>query len=597
MAYADNLGNPHLLYSDPTISLSSYVTTALSYAAQGLDGSLKGDDADRILYYHSISDLNLGILSKMSNSQESAVIISLITDVAATLQKRVPAGWNVFVFRMSPFTGDSEIVSTLSRQCNPCFRHEAADEAFASKQNGVRKCKDIYGDRVVAEYWYFATSPPMVVVVQQDIDDLNSKVVRIQWVSAVVAIAITIVALLLLVLLTQRVLNRIEGDYNHYKFHIEEEKRKFGDLVKDVMPPGIAQKIMRGTRLIAETHPQLTFFFSDMVGSTETSKTMSNKQLVRMLGYTFMLEDEIASHFNIHKIKTIGDAYFAVSGLEDASGSGQSQGKNHQTYRMVSFACLCQQLFGPEYSHFPERTDCFKVSAGGQDLGPMKMVRLRMGIHTGPAVAGVVDVGRAPHFDCFGPSVNLASRMESTATAGRVQISGPSMEILSRLDKDGLFEFENPRKTLVKGYGTMVTYMIKSTNLKVPTEILNRLGIERASRRLMFQNHQQQMLLQPQAAQNAILHNDKDSDDDSRPPISKHERSSPVTMDQQQRSPSQLPHPVGLVTTPQRGSTMERTMPMMDHGMRPSAPVANTVSDAFVYGGFDVALPPPPPDF
>eukprot|EP00656_Telonema_subtile_P054990 TRINITY_DN8363_c0_g1_i1.p1 TRINITY_DN8363_c0_g1~~TRINITY_DN8363_c0_g1_i1.p1 ORF type:complete len:197 (-),score=5.28 TRINITY_DN8363_c0_g1_i1:81-671(-) len=156
---------------------------------------------------------------------------------------------------------------------------------------------------------------------------------------------------------------------------------------------------------------------------------------------------------------------------------------------MVSFACLTQQLFGPGFSHYPEKTDCFREAAGLEPEDPveaMRMVRLRMGIHTGPAVAGVVDVGRAPHFDCFGPSVNLASRMESTSTAGRVQISGPSMEILATIDKENLFEFETPRKTLVKGYGTMVTYLIKSTNLKVPEQVLSNLHIERAQRRHFF---------------------------------------------------------------------------------------------------------------
>jgi len=116
----------------------------------------------------------------------------------------------------------------------------------------------------------------------------------------------------------------------------------------------------------------------------------------------------------------------------------------------------------------------------------MRMVRMRMGIHTGSAVAGVVDVGRAPHFDCFGPSVNLASRMESTATAGRVQVSGPTAEVLSKLDQDGLFEFDAPRRTLVKGYGTMTTYLVRSTNINIPKHLLEKLGIEHANRREFF---------------------------------------------------------------------------------------------------------------
>ena len=316
-----------------------------------------------------------------------------------------------------------------------------------------------------------------------------------------VAVFLTIAALILVRLLTRSVLDHIEKDYVTYKQQIEEEKHQFSELIKDVMPQYISQRIMAGEKLIVDQHPQLTFFFSDIVGFTETSRKLSTVEMVRILGYTFMMEDGVAEFYGVHKIKTIGDAYFAVAGLDDlfekraeeaddADGKKkekkkQKKAEDNQVYRMTSFAVVTQQLLSNNYVHYPERTDCFKQWSN-TDLPPCKMLTMRMGIHSGPAIAGVVDVGRSPHFDCFGPSVNLASRMESTAQRGRIQLSTPTWEMLSKIDKTHLFEFEPPKKTLVKGYGTINTYTIRSTTLSVPESLLEKLKVDRAVKRQFF---------------------------------------------------------------------------------------------------------------
>jgi hypothetical protein len=109
-----------------------------------------------------------------------------------------------------------------------------------------------------------------------------------------------------------------------------------------------------------------------------------------------------------------------------------------------------------------------------------------MGIHSGPCIAGVVDVGRSPAFDCFGPSVNLASRMETTAAIDRLQISASTYQILSKLDVEGMFMWEPPKKTLIKGYGTMDTYTIKATKVAVPDTILKTLQVDRVPKRRTY---------------------------------------------------------------------------------------------------------------
>ena len=640
----------------PTSSPSNNPTSAqkvlVRRALRGVGGKYSGVDPDLptvggqtfLRGYAPVPVIESGVLTQMTSKQYTVYVVEMMMSVADLLKAQLPRTADVLLFQASVGSGAGGVMLNVPRNpCNPCRKHDAAEKGFSTQSSGHTKGVDINGNKVIAYYTYYPTDPAVVLVVQETTAALDDRKKVHIVTSVIVGIVSFILIQIVMLLMTRRVLNQIEGDYERHKQNIEDEKQQFGDLVKDVMPPMIAKKIMSGTRLIAETHPQLTFFFSDIVGSTETSKTLNNKQLVRMLGYTFMLEDEIASYFNIHKIKTIGDAYFAVSGLEGSSG--EWTGKNHQVYRMVSFACVAQQLFGPGFSHYPEKTDCFREAAG---LGPndpvesMRMVRLRMGIHTGPAVAGVVDVGRAPHFDCFGPSVNLASRMESTSTAGRVQISGPSMEILSAIDKEGLFEFETPRKTLVKGYGTMVTYLVKSTNLKVPEIILQHLHIERAQRRHFFAEggvspHRQQSEMSPKQSNLIPTHNEPvtpgtpgkatnlsdaagnslsllpkaimNSGTDSGSLLSPRGsetpsqpmRVEPATGSNTPRDPIFTPvqpfmiEPLEDVKKPHRKANASGTNGVRNNGSLPVAtPMPGLAADPF---DFNIALPPPPPDF
>ena len=381
------------------------------------------------------------------------------------------------------------------------------------------------GDHIAGKCKYFQ-NPHAVILSTRNRRRVSDRLWTFVGYGLAIGLSCALVSLLITRLLTRNVLDHIERDYVAYKQQIEAEKQQFSELVKDVMPSYISEKIMAGEKLIVEHHTQLTFMFSDIVGFTDRTRNMSTVEMVRLLGYTFMMEDGVAEYYGIHKIKTIGDGYFAVAGLEDSlerqnnekaatlaeaaeeppkgdtgdSDDGKKEVKEEthkavavngkkrddQIYRMTAFAVVVQQLLSGSYVHYPEKTDCFLQSAG-EDLGQLKMLKIKMGIHSGPAIAGVVDVGRAPHFDCFGPSVNLASRMESTAPQDRIQLSGVTANLLnSKPEYSGVFDFEAPRKTLVKGYGTMMTYIIKATTLQVPEEIIEKLHIDRAVRRQYF---------------------------------------------------------------------------------------------------------------
>eukprot|EP00744_Colponema_vietnamica_P005229 GILI01007682.1.p1 GENE.GILI01007682.1~~GILI01007682.1.p1 ORF type:complete len:965 (+),score=221.64 GILI01007682.1:422-2896(+) len=370
------------------------------------------------------------------------------------------------------------------------------------------KCQTIDGDQICCA---LIEDENTVLQLRLKTGYMN-RMIALAGYTMIAVVAIALIAIGSIRLLTRLVLDHIEKDYEGYREQIEKEKTQFSELVKDVMPPYISKKIMAGEKLIVDQHPQLTFLFSDIVSFTEKSRKLSTTQMVRMLGYMFMVEDGCAEYYGIHKIKTIGDAYFCVSGLEDAGrkaapvkdndattidsshhdydGAPREHGvgkpEENQVYRMVAFATTVQLLLSKDYTHYPERTDCFADLAGNDATGPLKMMSMRMGIHSGPAIAGVVDVGRAPQFDCLGPSVNLASRMESTAMVDRIQLSSPTYDFLRSVDVSNVFEFEEPKKTLVKGYGTIKTYHIRSSTLAVPEILIKTLLIDRATRRRFF---------------------------------------------------------------------------------------------------------------
>jgi class 3 adenylate cyclase len=308
---------------------------------------------------------------------------------------------------------------------------------------------------------------------------------------------------------------------------MDAEKVQFGNLVRDALPPSVLPRFRAGEALICDYYPQLTFFFSDIVSFTERTKYMSNQELVRFLGYTFMLLDNVAEYYDIHKIKSIGDAFFAVAGLEDlpfgnaaqkaaekrkprsksvagkalmASASatptgGRSPGaggaaaaipQHHQTYRMTAFAAISQMLLTPMFHHVPERTECFADAAGGTAQPTFKPAPCRMGIHVGPANAGIFDAGRAPQFDCVGGTVGQTGLMEGAAIPGTIRISEQARKALLAVDPNRDFVCSEPQRTLTKTQGRIETYTIVACFLNVPQPILDAMHIDRSVKRRAF---------------------------------------------------------------------------------------------------------------
>ena len=207
--------------------------------------------------------------------------------------------------------------------------------------------------------------------------------------------------------------------------------REHSRLLHDILPSTIAERIIAGEKTIAEETASVSIFFSDIVGFTSIAESISPSALVQNLNKLFSIIDNLADKHGIEKIKTIGDSYMAVCGIPEY--------KHDHAIRMAEFA---KEVMGlSESFNFEDRA-----------------IELRIGIHSGPAVAGVIGLNRYA-YDLWGDSVNIASRMESTGMPGKIQVSESFVLELSNQSK-GRFITSYRGETEMKGKGTLKTYTL-----------------------------------------------------------------------------------------------------------------------------------------
>ncbi len=211
-------------------------------------------------------------------------------------------------------------------------------------------------------------------------------------------------------------------------FQIEEERQKSDRLLLNILPPQIAQRLKIGEKIIADKFESVTVMFADIVGFTNMSARIPPEHLVENLSMVFTAFDHLAERYRLEKIKTIGDAYMLVGGLPDPM-------PNHAQF-VAKMALEAIEQIRQLTADTEEKID------------------VRIGIHTGAVVAGVIGM-RKFAYDLWGDTVNIASRMESSGEAGRVQCSDAVYTLLQ-----DHFDFEERGMIEVKGKGMMKTYFI-----------------------------------------------------------------------------------------------------------------------------------------
>jgi len=219
---------------------------------------------------------------------------------------------------------------------------------------------------------------------------------------------------------------------DHAYSMLNTERDRAERLLLNVLPEAIANRLKQGQDLIADSFGEVTVLFADIVDFTSLSARISPEQLVQMLNQVFSAFDQLAEKHSLEKIKTIGDAYMIVSGLNGPNPN--------QVETAVDMAIDMQS----ELRRLSEVT--------GIDL------KVRIGIDAGPVVAGVIGTKKFI-YDLWGDTVNTASRMESQGIAGRIQVTQRLFERLQ--DK---YQFERRGSIQVKGKGEMITYLVVGQN-------------------------------------------------------------------------------------------------------------------------------------
>lgn len=183
------------------------------------------------------------------------------------------------------------------------------------------------------------------------------------------------------------------------------EKKKSDDLLLNILPEEVANELKETGRTTPRSYEIATVMFTDFENFTAKSEKLSPEELVSMIDTCFRKFDEIISKYNIEKIKTIGDAYLCVSGLPDTRDHNASNVINAALEIIDAIATLKQD--GNGYGYFD----------------------IRIGIHTGPLVAGVVGDKKFA-YDIWGDTVNTAARMEQNSEPNKINISQSTYELV-----------------------------------------------------------------------------------------------------------------------------------------------------------------------
>lgn len=208
---------------------------------------------------------------------------------------------------------------------------------------------------------------------------------------------------------------------------LERERERSESLLLNVLPAEVAARLKEGVE-VADRADSVTVLFADVVGFTAYARERDPREVVRLLDDLFAAFDELVAAAGAEKIKTIGDGYMAAAGIWGDDGD--------HAHRLVGLARAMHR----EAELFSARV--------GRDW------RLRIGVHSGPVVSGVI--GRTKFaFDLWGDTVNVASRMETHGTTGRTQLSVETVALL------GLDTGHVPARVIeLKGHGTHEVYWL-----------------------------------------------------------------------------------------------------------------------------------------
>ena len=191
------------------------------------------------------------------------------------------------------------------------------------------------------------------------------------------------------------------------KKEVEKQKKRSEDLLLNILPEEVAEELKAKGSADAKQFDEVTVMFTDFKGFTQISEKLTPSELVAEIHTCFKAFDNIITKYNIEKIKTIGDAYMCAGGLPVTNKTN--------AFDVVNAAIEIKQFM---QEHLKQRQK--------ENKEPFE---IRIGVHSGPVVAGIVGVKKFA-YDIWGDTVNIAARMESSGEPGKVNISGSTHELV-----------------------------------------------------------------------------------------------------------------------------------------------------------------------
>ena len=214
-----------------------------------------------------------------------------------------------------------------------------------------------------------------------------------------------------------------------YSKFLVEEREVSEKLLHNIMPKQIAELLKNSTEPVALENPDISVMMADIVNFTAFSDQVSAEQVVTLLNNIFSRFDDVVLEHNVEKIKTIGDAYMVVAGLPEPR-------TDHAQILVEMSATLIE--IASEYND--------------HEGNP---IQLRIGIHSGPAVSGVIGKSKFA-FDVWGDTINTAARLESNGKPGRIHLSQRTFD---QLESNLTFGAKS-QSIEIKGKGVMKTFLI-----------------------------------------------------------------------------------------------------------------------------------------
>lgn len=223
------------------------------------------------------------------------------------------------------------------------------------------------------------------------------------------------------------------------KLALAAEKAQAVALLHQALPAHAAERMAAGERVVADSYVEAVILFSDLAQFTAMSKRIGPKATVQVLDHMFTAFDEIAARHRLERVKTVGDGYILVGGTAgDASGTVEDAARA-ATAMLAATADAAKR---------------FQLD-----------LTIRMGLHTGPVIGGVVGKQR-PTYDYWGDTVNLASRLETSAADGELYCSEA---VFWRLQRD--WRFENKGAVELKGVGLVPVYRLLGPAVEAANDV------------------------------------------------------------------------------------------------------------------------------